>query len=251
MARRIRWFSEGTASAVACALDIREHGVEAGPVVTTSTGSEDEDNIRFRHDCEPWFGIDVTVIKSEKYEDTWDVWEKTGWIAGPDGARCTGELKFVPRLNFELPTDIHIFGYTADRLDRERAKRLREAYPNLKVITPLIERGITKENCLALVQGAGIEPPRTYAMGFPNANCLKSGCAKATSASYWALHRKCFPDGFAKTAAIARKLGVRMARIGEERVFIDDIPADWPTRNPIAPKCDLLCAIHQQELDAA
>lgn len=250
MARRLRWFSEGAASAVATMLDIRERGSEAGPVVTCSTGAEDEDNGRFRLDCEPWFGCSVTVIRSEKYDSTWDVWEKRGYMAGINGAVCTGELKFVPRLNFQLPSDIHVFGYTADKLDVARAALLRETYPELRVETPLIDRGITKANCLALVEGAGIRLPRTYGMGFPNANCLKSGCCKATSPNYWALHRKWFPEGFARTAAIARKLGVRLARINDERVFIDEIPADWPTTNPIVPSCDLLCAIHQQDLAA-
>jgi hypothetical protein len=251
VSRRVRWFSEGAASAVATRLDLNEYGVEAGPIVCCSTGSEDDDNRRFRDDCAKWFGCNITIIKSEKYKDTWDVWTKRRYMAGISGAPCTGELKFVPRLNFERPTDVHIFGYTADASDVKRAERLRGEFSSLGgVVTPLIERGITKANCLALLQDAGIELPRTYAMGFPNANCLKSGCVKATSASYWALHRKHFPEGFAKTAALARELGVRLARIGDERVFIDDIPEDWPTTDPIAPTCDLLCSINAKDLAA-
>lgn len=251
MARRVRWFSEGAASAVATKFDLLAHGIDAGPVVYCSTGAEDDDNTRFRADCEKWFGCPVTVIKSEKYTDTWDVWEKRKYMAGIAGAVCSGELKFVPRLNFEEPTDIHVFGYTADPSDQRRAARLRgEFHPLSRLETPLIERGITKANCLALLQDAGIAMPRTYAMGFPNANCLKSGCVKAQSPDYWALHRKCFPEGFAKTAALARKLGVRLAKIKEERVFIDDIPEDWPTTDPIAPTCDLLCSINAKDLAA-
>jgi hypothetical protein len=259
MSRRVRWFSEGAASAVATKLDINAHGVEAGPVVCCTTGAEDDDNQRFRDDCERWFGCPITIIKSEEYDDTWDVWTKRRYMSGFAGAPCTGALKVVPRLNFERPTDIHIFGYTADANDKKRAERLRDEFSSLgSISTPLIERGITKANCLALLEGAGIELPRTYAMGFPNANCLKSGCVKATSPSYWALHRKCFPEGFARTAALARELGVRLAIIGREkdesgkvrnvRAFIDDIPADWPTTNPIAPTCDLLCTAHTKDL---
>lgn len=248
--RRLRWFSEGAASAVATMLDIREHGLAAGLIVTCSTGAEDEDNGRFRADCEPWFGGAVTVIRSEKYDSTWDVWDKRGYMAGINGAVCTGELKFVPRLNFQLPSDIHVFGYTADKANVTRAEKLRAAYPDLSVSTPLIDAGLSKANCLALIKGAGIALPRTYAMGFPNANCLQSGCCKATSPNYWANHRKWFPEGFARTAAIARKYGVRLARINNERVFIDDIPADWPTTKAIVPHCDMLCAIHQEGLAA-
>lgn len=250
MCRRIRWFSEGAASAVATMFDIQKHGIDAGPIVTCSTGAEDDDNGRFRRDCEVWFGGGVTTIRSEKYNSTWDVWTKRRYMAGTDGASCTGELKFIPRLNFQLPSDIHIFGYTADKRDIERAERLRKEYPLLKIETPLIDRHITKAECLALIEGANIALPRTYAMGFPNANCLKSGCCKATSPNYWANHRKWFPEGFARTAEIARELGVRLARIHDERVFIDDIPDDWPTTNAIAPHCDLLCAIHQDDLPA-
>jgi hypothetical protein len=249
-ARRLRWFSAGAASAVATMMDIQKHGVEAGPVVHCDTGSEDEDNARFEADCAAWFRCPVETIRSEKYTSTWDVWEKRKYMAGINGAVCTGELKFVPRLNFQLPSDTHVFGYTADKTDEARANRLRQEYPDLKVSFPLIERGISKANCLALVRSVGIAVPRTYAMGFSNANCLKSGCCKATSPNYWANHRKWFPEGFAQTAALARSLGVRLARIGEDRVFIDDIPADWPTTEAIAPSCDLLCAIHQQDLAA-
>lgn len=256
--RRVRWFSEGAASAVATKLDIQAHGIDAGPVVCCSTGSEDDDNHRFRADCEEWFGCPVTIIKSKEYEDTWDVWTKRRYMSGIKGAPCTGELKFVPRLNFERPTDIHIFGYTADEGDKKRAKRLRGEIRNFE--TPLIKRGITKANCLALLEGAGIALPRTYAMGFPNANCLKSGCVKATSPSYWALHRKHFPLGFARTAALARELGVRLVIMSREtgpdgkvrnvRGFIDDIPDDHPTTNAIAPACDLLCSINAKDLAA-
>lgn len=249
--RRVRWFSDGAASAVATKFDIQEHGVEAGLVVICDTGAEDEDNYRFRAECQEWFGCEIAVIKSEKYDSTWDVWTKRRYMSGIAGAPCTGELKFVPRLNFERPNDIHVFGYTADPSDQKRAERLRADFPPMAgIVTPLIERGLTKANCLALLEGAGIAQPRTYAMGFPNANCLKSGCVKATSASYWALHRQCFPEGFAKTAALARELGVRLARLGEERVFIDDIPLDHPTTSPIAPTCDLLCNVSAKDLAA-
>lgn len=249
--RRIRWFSDGAASAVATKLDIQQHGLAAGPVVYCSTGAEDEDNARFRADCEKWFGATVTILKSEKYTDTWDVWAKRRYMSGISGAPCSRELKFIPRLNFERPTDIHVFGYTADASDVRRAERLRADFSPLATVeTPLIERHITKANCLALLEGAGIEPPRSYAWGFPNANCIKSGCVKATSANYWALHRKLVPEGFARTAALARELGVRLARIGDERVFIDDIPEDWPTLNPVAPACDLLCSINAKDLAA-
>lgn len=259
MSRRLRWFSSGAASAVATSLDIRAHGLDAGEVVVCDTGSEDEDNWRFARDVEAWLGTTMKVLKSDEYDNTWHVWEETGWISGPKGARCTGELKAAVRLDYQRHDDMHVFGYTADAEDVERAGKLRETYPELNIATPLIDRGITKAGCLAIMNSVGIDLPRSYAWGFPNANCLESGCAKAQSPRYWALHRKMKPEGFARTAAIARAKGVRMAIMGQEivdgkrhniRGFIDDIPLDHPTTDAIAPVCDFLCHMAAEDLAA-
>src|SRR5262245_41650458 len=226
MRRTVGWFSCGAASAVAVKL------TGAQPVYC-ETGSEHPDNQRFLTDCEHWFGRPVERLRSEKYHDTWHVWEKTRYLAGIEGARCTIELKVKPRLAFQLPTDIHVFGYTADADDVARASRLRQTYPELTIVTPLIERGLTKEACLAMVERSGIALPPLYSMGFRNNNCLP--CVKATSTSYWALVRQNFPAQFDRMATLSRELNVRLCRINGERRFIDEIPADWPVTDPIQP----------------
>jgi hypothetical protein len=210
------------------------------------TRSEHEDNARFKADCERWFGQEVITLASDEYLDTWDVWERRRFISGPDGAPCTGLLKVEPRLKFQRPDDIHLFGYTNDKSDILRAKKIRENHFDLTIRTPLIERGLDKAACLALLQGAGIKEPVTYEMGFPNANCLP--CGKATSPSYWALYRKHFPHGFARMAELSRRLGARLTRINDERIFIDEIPENWPVTQPILPTCDLLCGAQLKEL---
>lgn len=246
MARVVSWFSYGAASAVATKIALMD-----GPVTIAScdTGSEDSDNARFGEDCEGWFGQPITILKSDKYADTWDVWERRKFISGPEGAPCTGLLKIELRLAFQKPDDTHVFGYTNDVLDIKRAKQIRENFFELTIRTPLIERGLDKAACRAILQGVGIAEPKTYAMGFPNANCLKSGCGKATSPGYWALHRKMFPDGFARTAELSRRLGARLARINNVRVFIDEIPLDYPVTEATAPACDLLCGAITRELN--
>jgi hypothetical protein len=191
--RTLSWFSCGAASAIATKLTLK-----AIPVYC-ETGAEHPDNIRFMADCETWFDRSVIRLKSDKYADTWDVWEKTRWLAGIKGARCTTELKVVPRLAFQQPDDVHVFGYTADKTDVTRANKLRENYPELRIETPLIERKLTKANCIEMVRRAGIALPPLYGMGFKNNNCLP--CVKATSPDYWALVRKCFPEKFTRMAA--------------------------------------------------
>ena len=97
-----------------------------------------------------------------------------------------------------------------------------------------------------MIMDAGIAPPRVYAMGFHNANCIP--CVKATSPDYWALIRREFPEQFERAAKLSRDIGCRLARINDERVFIDEIPLDQPVTDPIAPACDFLCHIAGQDL---
>jgi len=243
MARVLSWFSCGAASAVATKLH-----PEAIPVYC-ETGSEHEDNARFLADCETWFGREIVRLHSDTYKDTWDVWEKRRYLAGISGAPCTVELKVSPRLAFQHPTDVHVFGYTADAPDIARATRLRMNYPELTIITPLIDRGLDKAACLEMVARAGIKVPPLYALGFQNNNCLP--CVKATSPAYWALVRKHFPDKFERMAKLSRELDVRLCRLGDVRSFIDEIPADHPTTNPIQPSCDFLCHLAEQDFATA
>ena len=240
MTRIVSWFSCGAASAVATKL------VKADVIAYCDTGSEDEDNSRFMLDCEAWFGQPVTRLRNEKFQNTWDVWESRKYISGIAGAPCTSELKIAPRLAFQRDDDVHVFGYTADSGDVKRAESLRENWPQLNIITPLIEKGITKAACLAMIQNAGINPPRVYAMGFPNANCIP--CCKATSPDYWALVRKEFPIQFKRMADLSRGLGARLARVDGERVFIDEIPAGHSVTEAIAPECDFLCNLAEQDI---
>lgn len=244
--RRVRWFSSGAASAVATRFDLLAH--PGGVVAQCETGSEHEDNERFLKDCEAWFGVTVTRLRSPDYADTWAVWERRRYMSGIAGAPCTSELKIGPRLAFQEPGDVHVFGYTADARDVERFAHLQKNYPDMIAVAPLIERGITKANCLALIEDAGLKPPLIYSLGFPNANCIP--CVKATSPDYWALVRLRFPAEFERAAKLSREIGCRLTRINDERIFIDEIPADWPVTNPIAPSCDFLCHINGQDLAA-
>lgn len=244
MTRTVCWFSCGAASAVATKLMLRER--PDAHVVYCATGAEHPDNARFMADCIRWFNAPIHTLQSADYPDTWAVWEKTRWLAGIEGARCTTELKVRPRLEWQRPDDAHVFGYTADRADVDRAARLRANYPELTILTPLIDKGLTKEACLAMVENAGIALPPMYALGFQNNNCIP--CVKATSPAYWALVRKHFPDKFDRMAKLSRDLDVRLCRVDGERAFIDEIPDSQPTTNPIQPSCDFLCAIAEQDI---
>jgi hypothetical protein len=245
MSRVLVWWSTGAASYVAAKLALRKY--PNALIVRCETGNEDEDNHRFERDAMAHLGATVTILQSEDYASVWDVWTRRRFIAGPHGATCTGEMKIAPRLAFQRPTDLHVFGYTADPEDVARYKRLAEQFFELRIWAPLIDAGIEKHGALAIVERDGLSLPRTYAMGFPNANCMQTGCGKASSPNYWSAFRHHFPDRFARTAAKARELGARLTRINGERAFIDEIPADWPMVQPIVPSCDFLCGLISDE----
>ena len=191
------------------------------------------------------FGWNVEMLKNPKYADTWDLWEKERYLSGVRGARCTKELKRLPREWYQYDNDIHIFGYTADSRDIRRADALKSHYPELMIETPLIDKGITKSACRAMLKFYGISEPLTYSLGFPNANCMP--CVKSQSPAYWSLVRKHFPNEFIRMAKLSRELGVRLVKIKSERVFIDEIPLDHPTTDPQVIDCDILCQIALSE----
>lgn len=247
--RVLAWVSGGAASIVAAKLAIRLYGIHRVELVRCETANEDPDNHRFEREASVWLGKDITLLRSDRYDSVWDVWQQRRFMAGPSGAPCTMFMKVEPRLAYQRPDDLHIFGYTADGRDRKRFETLRQNYFELKVRAPLIESGITKAATLAMIQSAGIALPRSYAMGFPNANCLGTGCVKATSPGYWSLYRHHFPDRFERTATYSRELGKRLVQIGGRRRFLDELPPDWPTLKPVAPACDFLCQHAEREME--
>lgn len=240
MSRVVCWFSAGVPSAVATAMTLLEH--PEAVIGYCETGSEDEDNERFIADCEKHlFGKNILRLRSLEYEDTWDVWESRKYISGVAGAPCTRALKVVPRLEFQRPDDINVFGYTADLRDAKRARDFATTWSDMTVRFPLIDADLTAASCLALVERSGIAVPRTYALGFPHANCIP--CGKASSPAYWALVRLHFPAKFARMAELCRRLGAKLAILNGTRIYIDEIPDDCPTTGAIMPTCDLMCQL--------
>lgn len=96
MSRVVCWWSAGAASTIAAKLTLAKN--PSALVVYCETGSEHPDNERFLTDCETWLGRVIVRLRSEAYENIWEVFEKTRYLVGPSGARCTTELKKRDRL---------------------------------------------------------------------------------------------------------------------------------------------------------
>ncbi len=225
--RHVAWFSCGAASAVAAKLVVEKCGAQCEVVYCDTLKTEHADNARFLIDVEQWIGRKISIIRSEKYASIDEVFEKTRYMAGPRGARCTVEMKKIPREAFERPTDTHVFGYTFD--EQSRAAAFETQNPALSVEWVLIDQFIRKEDCYRMLRKVGIALPAMYGLGFDHNNCI--GCVKAQSPGYWNRVRSHFPEVFARRARQSRMLGARLVLLGQVdgqnvRGFLDELPLD-------------------------
>lgn len=244
--RVVSWFSCGAASAVATYLAIKEYGPRV-TIVNIYVRNEHSDNARFLSECEQWYGQKIIQLRDYEYDaDVDNVIAERKYLSGILGAPCTTALKKVPRYFFEMPTDLHIFGYTSEKRERERSRRAMEQNPELAMSFPLINAMLTKQDCFALLNDRGIKLPTMYEIGFDNNNCI--GCVKARSPRYWNLIRKHFPDVFTKRAEQERLYGYALCRVKGEPVFLDELPETEIEIDDIDLSCSLLCNIASTEV---
>lgn len=250
MSRIVCRYSCGAASAIATKLALAKYGHDRVVITYSEPGSEHPDNKRFLADCERWFEHPVIVLRSGKYADTWAVWEGERFITSKTGAPCTGLLKRAPTYDFQRPGDILVFGYTAE--ETARAASFRKQNFEQPFETPLIDAGLSKADCLAMIERAGIELPAMYRLGYHNNNCI--GCPKG-GMGYWNKIRVDFPEVFERMAALQRKLGPGSSFFHDstnERISLDQLD---PNRGNHAKEpnidCSLLCHAAEQDIAGA
>lgn len=240
----IAWFSCGAASATATKLALHDYGIDSVRILYQETGSEHPDNARFLADCERWFGKQIERHKSADYTDIWDVFQRTRWLVGPAGARCTSELKrkvAEQAISWGRNQEWEVFGYTVD--EAARVERFKKNNNERKILTPLIDRGFSKDDCLGFIDRAGIEIPAMYRLGYQNNNCI--GCVKGQQ-GYWNKIRQDFPEVYDRMAKVERDIGAAINKRyeGSKRipVYLDELPPD-AGRNIPEPsiQCGIIC----------
>jgi len=238
------WFSAGAASAVSAKYAVKEHGDDCR-VIYCDTGSEHEDNKRFLKDVEKWIDHPIEILKNEKYKDHWDVMEKTRYLIGPGGARCSVELKKKIRIDVSNIDDIHVLGYTIE--ETTRASDFDERNEFTKTYYPLIKNNISKSDCLGIIWKAGIEIPAMYKMGYNHNNCI--GCPRG-KAGYWNKIRVDFPEAFDRMAKLERELGRSINRRPDgTKTFLDQLDpnaGNYKEEPPIS--CGIGCQLAMSDL---
>ena len=237
----IGWFSCGVTSAVACKIALQMY--KDVHLYYIDTGSQEDDSMRFLHECEEWYGQKIKILRSEKYTGHFEVIEGVRFLNGPYGAACTKLLKKDVRYKLEDELgewDAQVWGF--DYCEQNRAKRMSEQYPAMKPLYPLIEQELTKENCAYMLAMRGIELPKMYKLGYRNNNCI--GCVKG-GMGYWNKIRIDFPQHFDRMAKLERDIKHSCLKESDGRpLFLDELApnrGDFP--NEIMPECGLFCPL--------
>ena len=247
VSRKLVWFSCGAASAVAAKIACDKYP-EAEVLYCDTLAYEHPDNLRFLKDVSRWMKRDITILKSRKYTDIFDVFKKTGWLVGVGGARCTTELKKNVRRQYQREGDVHIFGLTSD--EESRISRFEVQNPSLELEWVLEDAGISKSDCYRIVQEAGIALPTMYLLGYNNNNCI--GCVKGQQ-GYWNKIRVDFPASFDRMALVEREMNVAICKsyAGDgkrKRVFLDELDPNAGRDVPMPDiECGVLCVTPSEE----
>lgn len=237
--RHLVWFSCGAASAVAAKLTVEKYP-DCEVLYCDTLAYEHDDNLRFLRDVERWIGKEIKLLASTKYRDIYDVFDRTGWLIGVGGARCTTELKKNVRKAYQRDGDVHIFGLTSD--EEKRIDRFEDENFDIETEWLLRDAGIDKAECYKIIQQAGIELPAMYKLGYNNNNCI--GCVKGQM-GYWNKIRVDFPEMFEKMAKQERKMNVAICKsyAGDgkrKRVFLDELD---PSAGRDVPMPDIECGV--------
>lgn len=276
--RLVILFSCGITSFVAAILAIKENKKKWNlpvHIIYTYVAEEPADNLRFLEEAEKYFDQKVLILVNEDYcGSIYNVFEKTGWLVGPGGARCTKELKWRVRKNFVTDNDIQVFGFNAG--EEDRLDKFAKGNNDINVSCPLICMRYTKEDCINIAKNIGIVIPKSYGRGYKNANCV--GCVKG-QAGYWNHVRRVDKPIFNKMKFVERKMDVAINKkyinytkenelsinkhlnhdkkpniskdkLGKNirlRVFLDELDPSAGRYEPIdVPDCGVLCEMENK-----
>jgi hypothetical protein len=197
--------------------------------------------MRFVKDCEKWFEKKINILTPKNNESVKDVILRTKWVNGTGGARCTTELKYNTRRDWErVQRDndfTYVWGFDCDEV--HRAKKTTMLNYEYKHIYPLIDLGYDKKMVHQVMNASGIKRPKMYDMGYHNNNCI--GCVKG-GMGYWNHIRIDFPEVFKEMSKLEREIGATCIK----GVYLDELDPEVGRHSPpILEDCGILCQAYK------
>lgn len=249
----VGWWSGGITSAVACWYALKQF--DNLELFYIETGAAEPDTLRFKKDCEHWYGKSIHhVMNSKGYKNPVDVVLKTRYVNGVNGARCSTELKKLVRLELEekMRPDLsnpkrgyvtnQIMGFEWTQKEVNRAIRFLQQFPEAQAKFPLIERHLNKNNCASILANEQIDLPLLYKKGYNNNNCI--GCIKGGK-GYWNKIKIDYPEVFKEMATAERIVGHSCIK----DKFLDELnPEEGRGLEPITAECGVFCKIDKEEI---
>jgi len=232
----IAWWSGGVTSAVATKLAIEQF--KSVDIYFCETNQHHADNLRFKSECEKWYGQKIHTLTNAKWKSVERVLDH-GYINGPSGAYCTKLLKKDVRVALQKIVEFsyQVFGFEFEPRQVLRAIRFNQQNPTAKGVFPLIQREINKKDSMEMLLKNGIELPAMYRLGYSNANCI--GCVKG-GMGYWNKIRLDFPEVFERTAQLERKAGHTCIK----GTFLDELnPSAGRHQSIELPECGIYCEV--------
>ena len=202
----LSWFSGGITSAVACYWAVKTFK-KVEVVFLDTKNNEHPDTYRFLKDCERLYKQKIITISNDKYNNIQDVWRKYKSLNTAHGAICSTELKRAMREKYQ-DLDKHycqVFGFEYLKSQMKRHNNMRRNYPEINVVSPLIDLKINKEDSRRFIQDKGIKIPEPYLLGYENNNCYKTGCVQG-GCGYWGMIKKREPEKFNAMADLEHEL---------------------------------------------
>ncbi len=246
--RIVSQFSCGAASAVATKLILADYPAERVVILRAWILEEHEDNDRFSADCERWFGHPITILRDEKYgASAIEVFKRKRYLKGQHGAPCRKALKGDVLDAASLPDDIFVLGYTAE--EEHRVLEFQDANNGRRIICPLIDRGLMKSDCLAMVERAGIALPAMYLLGYNNNNCK---CCVKGGEGYFNRQRIDFPANFVALADVQEAIGpgayLFRDRKTTVRYSLRDLPPGKGRHDEPEISCSAFCLMAEEDI---
>ena len=231
---KVCWISAGVSSFIAGYV-IKDTVDE---FIYTHIDNQHPDSLRFIKDCEKVLGKKITILQSQ-YKSVDNVIKTFGFINGPYGAKCTEILKKRVRKEWEYgKKDLtYVWGFDCSKRERARAERTLQSMPKFKHEFPLIDRGLSKEDCHGLLKQLGIKRPAMYDLGYRNNNCI--GCVKGGK-GYLNKIRIDFPEVFEARAKQEREVGHTCIK----GVYLDELPPDvGRIEDEVMEECSIMCQL--------